>query len=134
MTPTARLTDELMIFMFEVEALQIQSLGNNDTDVDDSAFDITQLDCSALAADAEKAFVKILNAEYNLEKYSNYPRGIDGLFGIGLARYSFVINECYTFETTTASIKGAKFYDFNVSDQPDLVFIEGERVALVKAT
>ncbi|GAA5140880.1 hypothetical protein GCM10023213_24170 [Prosthecobacter algae] len=131
-TPTARLTDELMIFMFNVEDMQIVSMGIEDLNEADLNYEIHPLPPAQLAADAEKAFIKILKSEYNLERYEKYPRSSDGLFNSGFARYGFVLNECYSFKTETATIKGARYYDFNRADQPDLILVEGETVRLIK--
>lgn len=131
-TPTARLTDELMIFMFNVEDLQIVLMGQEDLNMTDLDYEIHPLPPAQLATDAEKAFIKILKSEYNLERYENYPKSSDGLFNSGFTRYGFVLNECYSFKTETTTIKGARYYDFNRADQPDLILVEGETVRLIK--
>ncbi len=40
-----------------------------------------EIDLIPIVADAEKAYVKILNSEYNTVKYNSYPKGSDGLSG-----------------------------------------------------
>lgn len=133
LTPTARLTDEIMIFMFNVEDMQIHAFSVEDMTEDDSFLDVPKLSAEKLAADAEKAIIKILKSEYNIQKYENYPQGVDGLFDSGLTSYCFYINECYTFSTDTASIKGARLYDFDPAGQPDFIGIKGDKVELIKA-
>lgn len=124
--PTARLTDELYIFLFEVTALQVAVI----EDEDNLDFDLIGSK-EELAADAEKAFVRILESKYNEEKYLNYPKGKDGLFGKGLDRYGFMIDEDIEFVTASRSLRGVHRYFELQLDHPDFIFIEGESVSVV---
>ncbi len=74
-TPTGRLTDEIYIFFFDIEELQISQYG-----FEDDIELLTAINKVWLIADAEKAFIKILDSKYNEVKYENYPQGEDGLY------------------------------------------------------
>ncbi|MEO6847962.1 MAG: hypothetical protein ABI254_11940, partial [Chthoniobacterales bacterium] len=67
--------------------------------------------------------------EYNERNYPNYPISSDGLYKLGFDRYSFVINDCLSFKTPTARIRGA-CYNVSPSDIPDMIIIEGDNVEL----
>lgn len=58
-----------------------------------------------ILSDAEKALIKIMEAKYNAEDYSNYPASIDGLFNEQVNRISYSIGENITFHTDTASFE-----------------------------
>lgn len=129
MEPTARLTDELMIFLFEVEDLQIRTYEPNDDFSDIGLGEI--IDPAILAADAEKALVKIMQSSYNEEKYDNFPKSKDGLYREGFKRYGFTIQEDLTFKTKTAKIRGARRCGFPENNPCDMIFIEGDDVILL---
>lgn len=128
----ARVTDEILLFLFEVQELGFKSwtFGEYAETLGRSATpDPTQ---TQIVADAEKAFVKILRTEYNRETYSNYPAGKDGLAGANLDRYSYIIDEPITFDTLHDSIRGGHFLDN--SDPANMIAIEGEKVELMRFT
>ncbi len=126
MTPTARLTDEIFIFFFDVEDLNIVSFG------DDDKIDLPiKTRKEWLIADAEKAFVKILDSKYNDEKYENYPLGGDGLYGRGIDRYGYIIDEDIEFVTKNRSFRGVHKYFSNQSVHPDFIFTEGDTVTVI---
>jgi hypothetical protein len=133
-SPRARLTDELtifLIFLFNIEDLQMLSWAPSE--ITSETFKPHQpLESSILASDAEKAFIKFLQTNYNDVKYPNYPKSSDGLYGIGFDRYSFFINDCISFKTPTATIRGARLYDPAFQDLPDLITIDGDDVELLK--
>lgn len=125
-SPTARLTDEVFIFFFDVEYLRIEHFENGDE------IDLpTATPKEWLVADAEKAFVKILDSKYNEEKYENYPQGGDGLYGRGLDRYGYIIDEDIEFITTRRSFRGVHNYFNNPSVHPDFIYTEGDTVTVV---
>lgn len=90
------------------------------------------LDKIRLIADAEKAFVHVMDSHYNTQKYRNYPKGTDGLAGLGLTGYGYVINEDITFETEKTSITGRYNMFLSGERTPDMIFIEGDEVRLIK--
>ena len=85
-----------------------------------------------IIADAEKAFVHILESKYNTIKFSEYPKGIDGLYKSGLKRYGYVIGEDISFVTDSQEIVGGYCSDEKISETADLILIEGDNVALRK--
>jgi len=127
-TPTGRLTDEVYIFLFDIEDLTVHVMDDeNDLPPGEG------LQKLKMVADAEKAFVSILDTKYNIEKYENFPKGADGLYNDGLARYCYLIDENITFNTNKATIVGQHNLNDPTSHTPDLIVIEGDKVTLVKA-
>jgi hypothetical protein len=126
--PQARLTDEITLFMFHIQTFTIET--NIGIDDIDQLFenDDNQIEQAVMAADAEKAFIKILQTKYNFEKYNSYPRSQDGLWKSGFDRYGFVINEHLVFATSSCKIHGGKAYTEN---EPDLILVAGETVSLM---
>lgn len=129
----ARLTDELVILFFRIDPVRI-NVFDHTTSLEEFEKDPFE-DILPIIADAEKAFVKILNAQYNVEKYANYPAGSDGLYGAGLTGYSYIIHENITLTTDKAEIRGA-YMPFVAwgGNEADFISIEGDQVKLVKAS
>lgn len=101
--PGARVTDEVFLFLFRLEPLYVSTFGPGDEiDLD---FDHQH---KKVVADAEKAFVSLLQPNYNTVKFNQYPKGADGLYDSRLDRYSYSIGECITFNTAHGKIKGAR--------------------------
>lgn len=124
-TPNARLTDEIYIFLFDIEDLGVKQLSIDDLDIPEP------LNKKQLVADAEKAFIKILDCKYNEVKYKNYPAGDDGLSDVGLTRYGYFIDEDITFIAPKGKIRGVHDI-FQVKERyPDLIFVEGDSVEVV---
>lgn len=135
----ARLTDELMLFLFRVSDLGVRSYDSADFEKDaekivDRMFNSPDWTQVTLVSDAEKAFVRLLQTKYNRIKYKGYPRSIDGLSQHELTRYSYSINEVIKFVTASAEFNGDRN---NITNLPgpkaDLIAIEGETVDLVTA-
>jgi hypothetical protein len=129
----SRLTDEMVLFFFRIEPLEFSSCSFDEAEKIEEMLAGPKFDDVAIVADAEKAFVKILKTEYNALKYENYPKGEDGLYRFGLDRYGYVIGEDISFVTGSGTIKGAfSTYVAIPSDEADLIFIEGEKVEIVR--
>lgn len=129
----SRLTDEMVLFFFKIEPLEISSCGFDEIEKFIKMFSGPKFDEIAIIADAEKAFVKILKTEYNTLKYKSYPKGEDGLYRSDIDRYGYIIGEDISFITDSGTIKGAfSLYAAIPSDEADLIFIEGENVEVVK--
>ena len=127
-SPEARVSDELVLFMFRVEPSFFETFITED-DVDSLWLQPEQCpDEQAYAADAEKALIKIMDSHYNEKKYPNYPKGADGLYGKGFDRYGFHFEELVEFVTDKCSIRGGKPFG---RDQPDLILVDGEDVELI---
>ena len=129
--PTSRISDETYLLFFRIETLGVQTF-NLEDDFEDVGVDFTA-DRKRIVADAEKAFVKLLDPRYNDQKYENYPRGADGLFGTGLARYGYVIDESIVLNTGAITIKGAHDPVHGMSNDADSIFVEGDHVRLMVA-
>jgi hypothetical protein len=102
--PGARVADEIYLFLFRVEPFFV-----NTYDLDDEfefMTEPTKSEQKRIVADAEKAFVSLLNPEYNKVLFKNYPRGKDGLYTAGLTRYLYSIGEVLSFSTPKGEIKG----------------------------
>lgn len=124
----SRLTDELMLFLFDIEMTNINIIGISD-DLNDHLNYHTN-DQNAVIADAEKAFVRLLDTKYNEVKFINYPEGLDGLYNKDLDRHSFNISEDISFFTKKAEFNGA----FNQSFPQDLILTEKDDSIIVKGS
>ncbi|MCW1912993.1 hypothetical protein OJ996_05390 [Luteolibacter sp. GHJ8] len=124
----ARLTDEVMLFMFHIDDISIQTdIGISDID---EAFGggVDSIEQMTMVADAEKAFANIMKTHYNRESYDSYPKSKDGLWGRGLDSYAFAINEQLIFQTNTCQIAGGELFS---EAEPDLIHVSGELVSLI---
>ena len=126
--PGARVSDEIYLFLFDIDPLFIRSFGPNST-IEDGDVDFSYED-KRLTADAEKAFVSVLKPKYNGTLYNKYPRGKDGVYGEGYTGYSYSISEGVAFRTQYGTIKGARDGDFTLSNDADFISISGDDVQL----
>ena len=119
-SPGARVSDEIFLFLFRLEPLFISTFGaGDDIDLD---FDYQH---KKLVADAEKAFVSLLQPEYNVVKFNQYPKSSDGLFDSKLDRYSYSIGEAITFNTAHGRIKGGRNGDLGgLSNKADFISVD----------
>ncbi|NMM14157.1 MAG: hypothetical protein HHJ17_11550 [Rhodoferax sp.] len=123
--PGAHPSDEIILFLFDLEPLSVQQFAAEDDD-----FDIfCGADQKKVVADAEKAFVKLLDPAYNVIKFQNYPKGDDGLYGEGLANYAYSLNENMRFMTANSMFKGA-YSEAGLDNRQDFIMIEGDEVEL----
>jgi len=127
--PGARVTDETFLFLFKVEPLFIKTF-DLDHDFEDGDFE-EGVEAKRIVADAEKAFVSLLDPKYNTVKYQSYPKGSDGLYGSQLVRYGYTVGENIEFKTPNASFRGSwdtsqEFF----SNAGDCIFVEGDQVNL----
>lgn len=108
--PGARVSDELILFALQVNPLVMREI-TDPNDLGGETFGAQQVDWDTLrkmaVADAEKAFISLLDPQYNIEKYAHYPRGADGLYGSGFERYAFVLIENLTLQTQNQTLHGA---------------------------
>jgi len=127
--PGARVTDEIYLFMFEVQPL-IMATFELDHDFQDEDF-TGAYDQKAIVADAEKAFVSLLKPNYNVVKFVNYPKGADGLYGSDYIRYGYVISECFSFNTAHGRIRGSRNTATGfITNDADAIFVEGDVVKM----
>ncbi|WP_434300616.1 hypothetical protein [Corallococcus exiguus] len=126
----ARLTDEIYVFLFDIRQLHMRTV-ELEGDIE-AIFEDPSVEAERLAADAEKAFVNILDTKYNTVKYERYPEGNDGLYGSGLDSYGYYIDEDIVFQTEVATIRGAHHGADGSNRGADLILISGDDVTLVK--
>ena len=122
----ARMSDELMILLFEVNWFNINTI--------ESVADIQNMftytdDEEAIVADAEKAFVSMFGSKYNEVKFKEYPKSSDGLYNKGLKGYSYSIN--YDLRLYTDKIEYLGKYD-NYMDRDGIV-VQGDYVTHIKS-
>jgi len=128
--PTARLTDELMLFLFKVEDLNVITYDGNETDEElDSIEDF--INPATLAADAEKAFVKMTNAKYNTQKYAAYPISSDGLWNQKWDGYGYGIAEPLTFVSGETTFNGGRMFEERPWPYSDVISISGETIEII---
>lgn len=120
--PGARVTDEIFLFLFRPEPLFITTFGP-DSDIDlDFGYDHKKI-----IADAEKAFVSLLQPNYNTVRFKHYPKGSDGLYDSKLDRYGYSIGEAITFNTPHGQIKGGRNGDLGgLSNKADFISVDKE--------
>ncbi|WBC04238.1 hypothetical protein [Micromonospora sp. WMMA1976] len=127
--PGARVADEIYLFMFKINVLHIRFLGEDDLILASAP----PVDERAVLADAEKAFIKMLDPSYNEVKYVGYPRGRDGVYGANIARYGYVIAENASFRTVNGNFRGGLNADTGTpSNMADMIFVEGNSVTVVR--
>lgn len=118
-------SDEIILFLFDLEPLSIQQFSAEDDDLDL----FRGVDPKRVVADAEKAFVKLLDPAYNVTKFQNYPKGTDGLYGQGLTNYAYSLNENMRFMTSKLVFKGA-YSEAGLDNRQDCILVEGDEVQL----
>lgn len=127
--PGARVTDEIYLFLFNVQPL-IMTTFELDHDFANEDFS-GAYDHKRIVADAEKAFVSLLKPEYNVVKFVSYPKGVDGLYGSDFVRYGYAICEAVSFNTAHGRIKGSRDVATGfITNDADSIFVEGNTMKL----
>ena len=127
--PGARVTDEIYLFLFNVQPL-IMTTFEPEHDFENEDFS-GAYDQKRIVADAEKAFVSLLKPEYNVVKFASYPKGADGLYGSDFVRYGYAICEAISFNTAHGRIRGSRDADTGfITNDADSIFVEGNSVKL----
>ncbi len=124
--PGARVTDEIFLFLFRPEPLFVTSFtANSEIDLDFG------YDHKKIVADAEKAFVSLLQPNYNTVRFKQYPKGADGLYDSKLDRYSYSIGEAITFNTAHGQIKGGRNGNLGgLSNKADFIAVDKDSAKL----
>jgi hypothetical protein len=125
----SRLTDELILLFFKIEPLEIQVYDEKNTD--DFLYGMN-IDNKKIIADAEKAFIQVLDSKYNAVKYKNYPKGEDGLYNEGLTRYGYIVGESMTLTTDKEEVRGDALSKYTFYESADMIMIEDDEVTIVK--
>lgn len=73
----------------------------------------------------------MLDPKYNVQKFANYPKGRDGLYGSDYDRYSYSLNETITLKAGDREFKGSRdpALGFPI-EEGDCIFVEGDEVSL----
>lgn len=122
----SRVSDEIFLFLFKLDSLFLQTIG---AEANFDNFNLEEdyfYDLKRIVADAEKAFIKILDPNYNNVKYKNYPESLDGLYSKNLNRYSYSINETLKFITPTTYIQGYHDSLTGLDNRADFISIDKE--------
>lgn len=124
--PGNRVSDEIVLFTFDIEPLIIQSWGeeHDDPKMDDM---ITSFDLKRSVADAEKAFISMLRPQYNKVIYGQYPKGEDGLYDAGFDIYQYFLNENITFNTPSGVFAGKRDVS-GFGFEGDAITVQGDDV------
>lgn len=126
--PGARVTDETYLFLFAIDPLTITTF---DFDHDFTEEDFSpEIEPKRIVADAEKAFVSLLQPGYNVVKFSSYPKSNDGLYGSEFARYAYYIGEDVTFQTAHGRFRGRRFTSIDALNEADFIHVQGDTVKL----
>jgi len=124
-SPGSRPTDEIVLFFFKLNTLRIHKYSFDQYNELANGISNTFNDSNMIIADAEKAFIKILNTEFNIIKYKNYPVSNDGMFNEDVARYGYFLGEDITFLTNENSIRGKYTpYEIPLDNNADFIFID----------
>lgn len=130
--PDARLTDEIYLFFFRSDPLFIHTFETIDDFSNFGAkMPFTEKQASA---DAERAFTKFLNTRYNELKYKSFPKGKQGLYDVGLARYAHVIAEDISFTTDDAVFRGGYDESLPCSEEADAILVSGDEAQIFSKT
>jgi hypothetical protein len=129
--PGARVSDEIFLFMFATEPIIMQTFDEDHEFMDGDLS--PAYDAKRIVADAEKAFVNLLKPEYNVEKFANYPKGKDGLYGSGYQRYGYAIGEQMAFNTAHGTVRGGVAPGGQINNDADVIFVEGDTVTFYRS-
>lgn len=131
MVREARLTDELYMLLFYTEDIGIRSASYGD-DLDFEKMNAPTPPKIKQVADAEKAFVRMLNTKYNTVTYPNFPRGKDGLYRERLSRYAFAIDDEIILNAGPNRFRSVATKNMKPWHQGDFIFVKGEDVEIVR--
>lgn len=129
----SRVSDEIILFFFRIKSQEFKQylveedfdqLGKNELE-----------DRIRIIADAEKAFVSVIDTKYNEVKFKDYPMSMDGLSNSTVNRLSYLIDENITFLTDTVSFQSKRETIFNREIFADFLAIDFDekKVELFKA-
>ncbi len=126
----SRLTDEVILLFFKIEPIEIQIYDENE-DINNFIYGM-RINKSKIIADAERAFIKIMDSTYNEKKYHNYPKGKDLLYDENLTRYGYIVGESITLFTEKEKIVGDVISEYQFAESANMILIEGDDVSLFK--
>lgn len=130
--PGAKVSDETFLFLFQCDPMIFTQFdpGHDFTEADLD----TDYEAKRITADAEKAFVSLLKPSYNVQLFSSYPKGSDGLFGSEYQRYGYVLAEQMAFNTAHGGFRGGvDAVTGMINNDGDAIFVEGNSVSLFRS-
>ncbi len=126
----ARVSDETYLLCFRVEPLGITTFASDHEFTDEDLNPSFAL--KRIVADAEKAFVHLLDPGYNTQKFKAYPRGTDGLYASAFDRYGYNLIENITLKAPNGDFRGGRDVSTGyISNEGDGIFVEGDTVRLL---
>ena len=129
----SRLTDEIVLFFFDIQSCDINTYDQNNPNLFITSPSSIKVDKKNIIADAEKALVKILNSQYNEIKYQNYPKSKDGLWNFPVDTLIYFFGDSYEFVTNNVSIVGNyTVYDVDKDNKADFIIADKKNVQLIK--
>ena len=123
--PGARITDETFLFMFRVSPLVLHTF---EPETSSSSRIFWRHRSQTDRRRRRKGIVSLLKPQDNIVKFSNYPKGADGLYRSEYTRYTYAIGEDLAFHTPHGRVRGACDPDGEISSDADFISVEGDKV------
>ena len=128
-TAGAHISDEIFCFFFRLDSLYVAINPNFEDGTTEAALGVNPP--KRVLADAEKAFIRLLNPFHNEEKYKNYPKGKNGLYGSGLNCYQYSILENLIFSTPSGRFRGGRSPATDPrTNSADFLMVDGDVVSI----
>jgi hypothetical protein len=133
-------THEICLLLFKIDAFENINILGNFKDFDNMEVFLNKseinnlfklepiLDDKSIFLDAEKAFVKCLNPEYNKVKFKSYPKSNDGLYQFELDFYSYTLRENIVLTTNELEIFGS----LEDNDSDTIQIVNNEEISICK--
>lgn len=119
---TSRVADETFLFLFRIDPLFVTTFESVE-EIEVYDFEQPPIADKAILADAEQAFIKLLDPKYNNQKYKNYPNNPGNLSAAGHRAYAYVIGESLTFNTPSGTIRGGHDPQLGWSPEADAIMV-----------
>jgi hypothetical protein len=128
-TAGAHISDEIFCFFFRLETTYIAINANFEDESMEAALAVNPP--KRVLADAEKAFIHLLDPRYNEQKYKSYPRGENGLYGSDLDSYQYSILENLIFNTPNGRFRGGRSPGADPrTNSADFLEVDGDEVSI----
>ncbi|MNK41019.1 hypothetical protein D3C87_596770 [compost metagenome] len=118
----SRVTDEMILFFFRIKSQEMKQY-LIDSDFDQLGKNELE-DHLRIIADAEKAYVSVIDTKYNEVKFKEYPLSTDGLASSTLNRIAYLIDENITFLTDLVSLVSKRDKLFGSELYADFIAID----------
>ncbi len=128
-TAGAHISDEIFCFFFQLDSMYVAINANFEDESIETALDVNPP--KRVLADAEKAFIRLLDPNYNAEKYRKYPKGKNGLYASALNRYQYSILENLIFNTPNGRFRGGRSPATDPrTNLADFLMVDGDEVSI----